>query len=68
MNNEDSVLNCKLDNNLSIRVPGKQVLLFFSPTAIFTDGWLFFVGFTVYLLLSQVSAKFTTEWVTELID
>ena len=30
MNNEDSVLNCKLDNNLSITVPGKQVLLFFS--------------------------------------
>ena len=46
MNNEDySVLNCKLDNNLSIRVPGKQVLFIFLP--IFTDGWPFFVGFTV---------------------
>ena len=57
MNNEDSVLNCKLDNNLSITVPGKQVLLFFS---LMVDFFCWF-----YCLLSPVSAKFTTEWVTE---
>ena len=64
MNNEDSVLNCKLDNNLSIRVPGKQVL-FFLP---YVDFFVCFNIFWFYFLLSPVSAEFTTQWVTEFTD